>query len=152
MAIRIYGTSFDSADAALAAPFWADVLGRRVNPGATKESASLVARDGSGDTPIMFHAVPETKVVKNRLHLDLVADDFDAELTRLRGLGPPNSPSSRTGPRSPTRRERVRPHPWLMGVELRGAGNSRDATMAAAKSKVLSNAATSSRPLTLPSR
>jgi predicted enzyme related to lactoylglutathione lyase len=87
MAIRIYGTSFDTADAAVAAAFWADVLGRSVNPGATKESASLVALEGSGDTPIMFHAVPEAKVVKNRLHLDLIADDFDAELTRLRSLG-----------------------------------------------------------------
>jgi hypothetical protein len=87
MAITIYGTSFDAADATVVAAFWAEVLGRRVNPGATKESASLAVRDGTSDTLIMFHGVAEAKAVKNRLHLDLVTDDFDAELMRLRSLG-----------------------------------------------------------------
>jgi hypothetical protein len=87
MAISIYGTSFDAADATVAATFWAEALGRSLNPGATKQSASLAARDGTGDTLIMFHAVPEAKAVKNRLHLDLVAVDFEAELTRLVSLG-----------------------------------------------------------------
>jgi hypothetical protein len=31
--------------------------------------------------------VPEAKVVKNRLHLDLVSDTFEAETERLIGLG-----------------------------------------------------------------
>jgi hypothetical protein len=87
MAINLYGTSFDAADAAVAAAFWAEVLGRRVNLGATKESASLAVRDEAGDTLIMFHGVPEAKVVKNRLHLDLITDDFHTELARLRSLG-----------------------------------------------------------------
>src|ERR1700722_17820893 len=82
-----YGTSFDAADAAAVAAFWSEVLGGSMNPGATKESASLAARDGTDDTPIMFHAVPEVKVVKNRLHLDLITSDFDPELARLRSLG-----------------------------------------------------------------
>jgi hypothetical protein len=87
MAVSIYGTSFDVGDAEVVASFWAEVLGRIVNPGATTESASLAARDGTGETTIMFHAVAEAKVVKNRLHLDLVTDDFDTELARLRSLG-----------------------------------------------------------------
>ncbi len=49
MAISIYGTSFEAADAAVVANFWAEVLGRSVNPGATKESASLAARDARRD-------------------------------------------------------------------------------------------------------
>lgn len=38
---------------------------------------------------ILFQAVPETKVVKNRLHLDLIVgpDAVDAEVDRLVGLG-----------------------------------------------------------------
>ena len=38
---------------------------------------------------ILFQAVPETKVVKNRLHLDLVVgpEARDAEVARLVGLG-----------------------------------------------------------------
>lgn len=31
--------------------------------------------------------VPEPKTVKNRVHLDLRADDVDAEVQRLTGLG-----------------------------------------------------------------
>jgi predicted enzyme related to lactoylglutathione lyase len=87
MSISIYGTSFDAADAAAMAAFWAEALGRTVNPEATTESASLAASEGSNESPIMFHRVPEPKTVKNRLHLDLSTADFDAELARLLGLG-----------------------------------------------------------------
>jgi hypothetical protein len=87
MSISIYGTSFDAADAAAIAAFWGEALGRAVNPGATRESASLAAPEGTDDLPIMFHGVPEAKTVKNRLHLDLITTDFDVELARLRKLG-----------------------------------------------------------------
>ena len=46
MSISIYGTSFDAADAAAIAAFWGEALGRPVNPGATRGSASLAAREG----------------------------------------------------------------------------------------------------------
>lgn len=59
-----------------------------MNPGATRQSALVVApREGSDQTPILFHGVPEAKTVKNRLHLDLVTDDFNTELARLQALG-----------------------------------------------------------------
>jgi len=87
MSISIYGTSFDATDAAAIAAFWGEALGRPVNPGATSESASLAAGPGGAESPIMFHRVPEPKTVKNRLHLDLVTADFDAELARLLRLG-----------------------------------------------------------------
>ena len=87
MSITIYATSFDAADAAASAAFWAAALGRTVNPGATSESASLAASEGSDESPIMFHRVPEPKTVKNRLHLDLITANFDAELARLLKLG-----------------------------------------------------------------
>ena len=87
MSITIYGISVDAADAAVIAAFWGQVLGREVNPGATRESASLAARAGIDELPILVHGVPEPKTVKNRLHLDLITTDFDAELARLRQLG-----------------------------------------------------------------
>jgi hypothetical protein len=87
MTINIYATSFDAVDAAAVAAFWAQALGREVNSGATRESASLAVREDSRDQPILFHGVPEQKAVKNRLHLDLITDEFDAELARLRSLG-----------------------------------------------------------------
>ena len=89
MAISIYGTSFDASDAAAIAAFWAEALGRSVQDGATTERASLALRDGTTDTPILFHGVPEAKTVKNRLHLDVMPSDRtqDEEITRLVGLG-----------------------------------------------------------------
>jgi predicted enzyme related to lactoylglutathione lyase len=35
----------------------------------------------------MFHRVPEAKIVKNRVHVDLQATDVEAEADRLTGLG-----------------------------------------------------------------
>jgi hypothetical protein len=87
MASSIYATSFDAADAAAVAAFWGEALGRSVAPDATPARASLTVREGTADTPLLFHGVPETKTVKNRLHLDLVTTDFDAELARLLRLG-----------------------------------------------------------------
>ena len=36
---------------------------------------------------LSFQRVPEAKIVKNRLHLDLITDTFDAETGRLLSLG-----------------------------------------------------------------
>src|ERR1700691_5619684 len=87
MSISIYGTSFDAADAAAIAAFWGEALGRAVNPGATRDSASLAAREGADEPSIMFHGVPEPKAGRTRRHLDLITADFDAELARLSKLG-----------------------------------------------------------------
>jgi Glyoxalase-like domain len=47
----------------------------------------LVERaDGAGPR-LFFQLVPEPKTVKNRVHLDLLADDRDAEVRRLIDLG-----------------------------------------------------------------
>ncbi|GAA3574099.1 VOC family protein [Nonomuraea rosea] len=40
-----------------------------------------------GSPRLWFQRVPERKIVKNRLHLDLRADDLDAEIAHLTGLG-----------------------------------------------------------------
>jgi Glyoxalase-like domain len=52
------------------------------------EDDPSVLVEAHGVTPrLFFQRVPEAKVVKNRLHLDLRADDPDAEVERLTGLG-----------------------------------------------------------------
>jgi predicted enzyme related to lactoylglutathione lyase len=40
-----------------------------------------------GGPRLFFTLVPETKVVKNRMHLDVHTDDMNAEIERLAGLG-----------------------------------------------------------------
>jgi Glyoxalase-like domain len=88
MSSSLLAVTFDCADAAALARFWADVLGRPVAEGATSGQAVLLAGDGDTAGPrIVFNKVPEPKTVKNRLHLDVVSNTFDAETERLLGLG-----------------------------------------------------------------
>jgi hypothetical protein len=63
------------------------VLGRPVSPGPTLENVVVDATDPASGPRLFFNAVPEPKAVKNRLHLDLVTEDYDTETERLTGLG-----------------------------------------------------------------
>jgi hypothetical protein len=88
MSNTFFGVAVDCADAATLAGFWAAVLGRTVAAGATTVAATVDVEPGAGTAPRLgFHQVPEPKSVKNRLHLDLIAADFDAEKRRLIDLG-----------------------------------------------------------------
>jgi len=87
MANSVIGLSIDCADAAELAQFWADVLGRPVNPQPTAEFAAIDASQPEQGPRLAFHQVPEPKTVKNRLHLDLISSDFAAESERLLSLG-----------------------------------------------------------------
>ena len=83
---RIASITFDCENAHSVTAFWASVLDRTVDDGASKEFASMSSsRDGE---PVWsFMAVPEPKTAKNRLHLDLEVDDLHAEAERITGLG-----------------------------------------------------------------
>jgi len=88
MSNSLFAIAVDCADAPTLARFWADVLGRQVAEDSTSEHVTLLAGDGDTSRPlIIFNKVPEPKIVKNRLHLDLVSETFDAETERLLGLG-----------------------------------------------------------------
>jgi predicted enzyme related to lactoylglutathione lyase len=77
--VRIDAIVFDCRDAAPLARFWAEALGWSV--GAYDEVDS--------ELPVLFFTeVPEDKVTKNRVHLDVLADeDLEAEVERLEDLG-----------------------------------------------------------------
>ncbi|HVP04284.1 MAG TPA: VOC family protein [Dehalococcoidia bacterium] len=88
MSIRIATVTIDCADPGLLARFWAEALGWRI----TYESDEEVVVERPGGRPndeiaLLFIKVPDEKVVKNRLHLDLRPDDRDAEVARLQTLG-----------------------------------------------------------------
>jgi hypothetical protein len=75
----------DSRDFRAQGRWWAEALAWEI----LDEDDDVVEvgdRDGSGPT-LLFLNVPEVKAVKNRLHLDLVPDDQDAEVARLVELG-----------------------------------------------------------------
>jgi catechol 2,3-dioxygenase-like lactoylglutathione lyase family enzyme len=87
MSSNLYGAAFDCRDAAAVARFWAEALGRQVADNATEQDAVVLAGDPSAGPQLAFHRVPEPKTVKNRVHLDLITTDFEAETKRLISLG-----------------------------------------------------------------
>ncbi|MDT4914760.1 MAG: hypothetical protein QOC66_3888 [Pseudonocardiales bacterium] len=84
----MFGISFDTHDAALVARFWAETLGRHVAEGADARNA-VVPPDAVATTGprLAFHQVPESKTLKNRVHLDLTTTDLEPETVRLQRLG-----------------------------------------------------------------
>jgi Glyoxalase-like domain len=87
MTMSVIGLSIDCADPVALAGFWSGVLGRAVNPGGDAENAAIDATGPASGPRLAFHKVPEAKTVKNRLHLDLLTDQFEEESKRLIGLG-----------------------------------------------------------------
>jgi catechol 2,3-dioxygenase-like lactoylglutathione lyase family enzyme len=65
--------------------WWADALGWRI---IDESDDGIEIQNPNGSHPtILVLAVPEGKTVKNRLHLDFVPDDQDAEVERLLAMG-----------------------------------------------------------------
>ena len=91
MTARISHTTFDAVDAYSQSVFWAGVLGFSQDPeqpdAPGDEECMIFSPDGS--QRLLFIEVPETKQVKNRLHLDLMpaTGTRDEELARLLDLG-----------------------------------------------------------------
>ena len=87
MPARISCICIDAVEPRRVADFWAAVLDWEV----VDDSDELISlAPPGGDLPTLdILPVPEAKQVKNRLHLDLRADQssFDAEVDRLEGLG-----------------------------------------------------------------
>ena len=73
------------------AEFWAEVLGWTVGEDGDDIGwwieRELNDPNKTGFPDILFLKVPDSKVVKNRLHLDLRPDDQAAEVARLEKLG-----------------------------------------------------------------
>lgn len=110
MASKVGNIVFDCADPRALSHFWADVLGypraewppdlraELLASGLTEDdlAARSIAEDPEGVGPrLFFQRVPEAKVVKNRVHLDINAtpgrhatpEEVDAEMERIVALG-----------------------------------------------------------------
>jgi hypothetical protein len=99
MSVRWYTVVVDCHDVKALGYWWANVLGWDIAYEADDEVVVVpphlldetkpvpLAERGAG---LVFVPVPETKTVKNRLHIDLAPgpdDDQDAEVRRLESLG-----------------------------------------------------------------
>ena len=86
MSIELGNITLDCADTTKVAAFWSAALRRPLDEGGSEFFVSI-GRDVNGGPGMFFIQVPEGKSVKNRLHLDLHADDRSAEVGRLLALG-----------------------------------------------------------------
>jgi hypothetical protein len=77
--------TFDCVDPALLGHFWAAVTGYRL----VVNEASLIRLQGDrlGVDQLVFREVERWKAAPNRVQLDLLTSDIDAEAARLVGLG-----------------------------------------------------------------
>ena len=97
---RIHDVTFDSRHPASVARFWAAALDDyevapydqveldrlRMNGITDPEDDPTVVVQAPGAPRLFFQLVPEPKAIKNRVHLDLRCDSFDAEVARLTAL------------------------------------------------------------------
>ena len=79
MSLRLNSVVIDTNNLELLAGFWSALLGLEV----TRRENDWI----SLDPHLAFQLVPEQKMAKNRIHLDLVADNFAAAIGRAKELG-----------------------------------------------------------------
>ena len=79
MGLRLSGIVIDGTDLDLLVRFWSELLGLEIT---RREDAWVSLGPG-----LAIQRVAEPKTAKNRIHLDLVADDFAAAVDRARALG-----------------------------------------------------------------
>lgn len=88
MAVRIENVTIDCHDERALATFWTAALGYEV--AVDQPGDWMVLRDPAGVAPsIGLQVVPESKVVKNRVHFDLIptAGSLEDEVRRLERAG-----------------------------------------------------------------
>ena len=81
--VGIAALAIDCADPPALARWWSRLLGGEVEVD-EEGDASLLTSDG---LPIDFLRVPDTKTVKNRLHLDLRSTDLEEATRQAEALG-----------------------------------------------------------------
>jgi predicted enzyme related to lactoylglutathione lyase len=90
MTAALLNVTFDCTDAQRVAEFWGAVTGYELDHVRDPGNPYWVAGPPGGGLPrLVFVTVPETKRVKNRVHLDVLPEDHDqgTEVDRLLRLG-----------------------------------------------------------------
>ncbi|RMI33526.1 VOC family protein [Nocardia stercoris] len=85
MSVTIGNICIDTNDLAGSTAFWQAVTGYRV---ASSDEGAIYLEDANkAGAGLSLQAVPERPEGKNRLHLDLFADDLAGEAERIQALG-----------------------------------------------------------------
>jgi len=75
----------DCAEPTKLAEFWREALDYRDHY--TDASLAVLVPNEGIASPLLLQCVAEPKAGKNRMHLDIVVDDIEAEVYRLQALG-----------------------------------------------------------------
>ncbi len=87
MALHLGNLTFDCDDPQKMVAFWSAAMDLPADEGVPPFFASLGLGDPEVSPNWLFLKVPEGKTAKNRVHIDLGADDRAAEVARLIELG-----------------------------------------------------------------
>ena len=86
MSAFVFNVTFDCAEPRSLSQFWSAVTG--YEPTEVRDDfVRLRAPDHRSVRHLLFFKVPEPKLVKNCVHVDLATRDVDAEVARLVALG-----------------------------------------------------------------
>ncbi len=98
MSLRLWTIVVDAADPRTLGHWWADALGWKIL--AEDDDEVMVTTEDERFPAILFGRAADGKVVKNRVHLDFVPDDRDAEVDRLIAKGATRVDIGQTGEES----------------------------------------------------
>jgi predicted enzyme related to lactoylglutathione lyase len=100
MPLALHHIVVDAHDLPSQGEFWAQVLRWRVL--SVREREVVIGPDENSPLGMCFMPVTEPRTIKNRLHLDLTtgAEDRDAEIARIIGLGARRVDIGQTGAES----------------------------------------------------
>lgn len=90
MTVHLAAVTFDCEDAMTVGSFWSAALDRPLDGHSTRDFATIGMAEGhavGGTNAWMFARVSESRVAKNRVHIDFATEDREAEVNRLIGLG-----------------------------------------------------------------
>ncbi len=100
MPVALHHIVIDSRDLPAQARFWSEALGWRIL--SVRDREIVVGPDEAAPVGICLMPSPDPKTTKNRVHLDLTtsAEDREAEIERLLGLGATRVDVGQTGEES----------------------------------------------------
>ncbi len=100
MSLRLWTIDVDADDPRTLGRWWADALGWKIFFEDDDGDEVVVTTADERFPGIVFLRVADGKAVKNRVHLDFVPDDRDAEVQRLLDMGATRVDIGQTGEES----------------------------------------------------
>jgi Glyoxalase-like domain len=97
MSLRLWTIDVDAADPPTLGHWWAEALGWKIFFEGEDGDEVVITTEDERFPGIVFLRVADDKRVKNRIHLDFVPDDRDAQVQRLLDMGASRVDVGQTG-------------------------------------------------------